>query len=654
MTNYKYITAVAPGQKAEGDKKETGPTYRCTLSKEGPPGLEGVNNLWELFSRSVAKYGSSKCLGKRTATGFDWLTYSEASEQAAAVGSALLQKGMSPGSRIGVYGANTTEWMLAMQACNRQGLHCVPLYDSLGDNAVEFIVRHSETSAVFALGAKLGELSKAVASLGDQVKLVVHWGTPAPGPVQALKDAGVEVLSFAELVTLGREKAVEPAASGLDDVCTIMYTSGTTGDPKGVVLSHGAVISTVVSLVMFCDSVGAHFDTSDSLLSFLPLAHIFDRAAEELMLYSGASIGYWGGDVKALMNDLAALRPTVFASVPRVFDRVYSAVHGRLEKGGFFKRALFNWGYGRKLDALRKGAAAHKAAPIFDRLVFSKVAAGLGGRCRFIISGGAPIAQHVEEFLRVTMCCGVIQGYGLTESCAASFLTCPDDPAHGGTVGPPQPVVSFRLEAVPEMNYLPSGSPEAGEVCIKGPSLFQGYYKDQEKTDEVLDSDGWFHTGDIGIITPTGALKIVDRKKNIFKLSQGEYIAVEKVENVYKGTPGVEQVWVYGNSFESCLVAVVVPTKERFDAFAAAAHKAGQAPEELARDPALAAALLVDLTAQAKEGKLKGFEQVRKVHVETELFSVENELMTPTFKLKRPQLQQRYQKEVDAMYASMK
>jgi long-chain acyl-CoA synthetase len=160
------------------------------------------------------------------------------------------------------------------------------------------------------------------------------------------------------------------------------------------------------------------------------------------------------------------------------------------------------------------------------------------------LAGGAPLAPHVEDFLRVALCCPVVQGYGLTETCAASFIAVPDTFEHASTVGPPLSVLSFRLEAVPEMNYDPNATPPRGEVCVKGPSVFSGYYKAEDKTAEVLDADGWFHTGDIGEITPTGALRIIDRKKNIFKLSQGEYIAVEKVEGVYKMNTLVEQIFV--------------------------------------------------------------------------------------------------------------
>ncbi|KAL4444633.1 hypothetical protein ABPG77_002450 [Micractinium sp. CCAP 211/92] len=389
----------------------------------------------------------------------------------------------------------------------------------------------------------------------------------------------------------------------------------------------------------------------------LPAAHppLYRRTAEELYLHLGASIGYWRGDIKGLMEDIGALRPTLFCGVPRVFDRIYAGVMQKVSEGSFLKKALFNWGYQRKLHFLNKGLPYDKAAPVFDKIVFSKIKEKLGGRVKLVVSGGAPLARHVEDFLKVTMCCRVVQGYGLTETCAASFIAVPDQPAHAGTVGPPQPVLEFKLEAVPSMNYDPMADPPRGEVVVRGPAVFAGYYKAQDKTDEVLEKDGWFHTGDIGEITPTGALRIIDRMKNIFKLSQGEYIAVEKVEGIYKMNSAVEQIWVYGNSFESQLVAVVVPVAAKLRAIAAQVGAKGS-DEELCRNEKVKKELLAQLTATGKEGKLKGFEMVRAIYIESpsNLFSVENDLLTPTFKLKRAPLQKRYQAEVDAMYAALK
>ena len=568
----------------------------------------------------------------------------------------------APGTRVGVFGGNCPDWMVAMQACNRQALACVPLYDSLGEGAIEYILHHSGAAAVFVSADKAAHLAAAIAAGGlgggGGVRAVVHWGETPPAAVAALEAAGVgDVSSLAAWEARGAAAPAPPSPPAPSDLCTIMYTSGTTGDPKGVELTHAAVSATVAGLDTFLSSVNFPLGPADSMLSYLPLAHIFDRVAEELFLWVGGRIGYFQGDVKHLVADIGALKPTLFLGVPRVFDRIYAGALSKIKAAGGLKAVLFHWGFVRKLWALEAGYPQAKAAPFFDRLVFSKIKQALGGNVRIIVSGGAPLARHVEDFLKVTMCAPVVQGYGLTETCAASCIAIPDDGADSGTVGPPLPSIELRLEAVPDMGCDPLADPPRGEVCIGGPAIFKGYYKDPEKTAEVLGADGWFHTGDIGELTPSGALKIVDRKKNIFKLSQGEYIAVEKIEAVYKKNPLVEQVWVYGNSYESALVAVVVPVAAALKA--ALADKgvkvpAGEDLAAMAARPEAAAAVLASLTATGKDAKLKGFELARGIHLDARQFSVEDDTMTPTFKLKRPQLQKRYQGVVDGLYAVMR
>ena len=512
----------------------------------------------------------------------------------------------------------------------------------------------TETSIVFCQSSKFGTIAKTLPDLKALVKTVVYWGEENKEASEAAKTSGVAVYSFDEFIALGKSKPQDARPPAAEDLCTIMYTSGTTGDPKGVELTHKNVMAAVASLVKFVGSLGNELDENDVFFSFLPLAHIFDRAGEEMFLYIGGSIGYWRGDIKGLVDDIGALKPTLFCGVPRVFDRIYSGVMDKLEHGSILKKFLFNWGFNRKLHALDSGVPFEKAAPFFDKLVFSKIKERLGGRVKLLVSGGAPLARHVEDFLRVTMCCRVLQGYGLTETCAGTCICVPDVPSQVGTVGPPLPYVSLRLEAVPEMNYDPMAQPPRGELCIKGDTVFAGYYKDKKKTDEVLESDGWFHSGDIAEMTPEGAFKIIDRKKNIFKLSQGEYVAVEKVESAYKKDQFVEQIWVYGNSFENCLVAVVVPAETKLREWAQHHHASHGTMEEMCKDEKLKKHILETLTATAKDLKLKGFEIVKDIHLETEPFAVENDMITPTFKLKRPQLQKKYQSEIDAMYQKMK
>mmetsp|Transcript_20118 Transcript_20118/g.50689 ORF Transcript_20118/g.50689 Transcript_20118/m.50689 type:complete len:653 (-) Transcript_20118:97-2055(-) len=645
------LKEVAPARPA-GAKPSASPAW----ARDGDLGVpttldDGVTDLGKCWRNSVKKFADSPCLGKREGTGpYTFETYAQIGKKVDAMGAALTGRGVQPKSAVGVYGANCPQWMVAMQACNRQNLMCVPLYDTLGVTAVEFILKHSDAASVFVEGAKLATLASALPSVKDQLKLVVYWGEATSEAQEAVKALGIDLASFDELLEAGTNNPVPHVECDPEDLCTIMYTSGTTGDPKGVMIRHKSVLAEMSCLQRYLVSVGVHQDQNDVFLSYLPLAHIFDRVAEEFYLSVGGTIGYWRGDMKGLTDDIAALKPTLFVGVPRVFERIHGAVMGKIKKAGWLPSALFHWAMRHKRHYLDKGFPQHKASPLFDSLVFSKIKAALGGRCRVIISGGAPLSPHVEQFLQVAMCALVCQGYGLTETMAGACVSLPDSP--GGNVGPPLPGVQLRLESSPELNYDALSHPPRGEVLIRGDIITAGYYKLEDTTREVLEPGGWFHTGDIGEIADEGVLKIIDRKKNIFKLSQGEYIAVEKVEAAFGKCDMVEQIWVYGNSYHSALVCVVVPAEGPLKHWAKENGASGDVAE-LCGDEAAKKAVLDALVKTGRSSGLKGFEIVKAVHLEPEAFDVERNLITPTFKLKRPQLLKRYQAEVDAMYAKI-
>lgn len=656
MTFSDWTIEVEPARAAREGVPAAGPVYKTTKAKDGFPHLTNVSTCYELFQRSVKLYPDRPCLGYRNVVDgqvqpFTYITYTEAGLKVAHIGSAMRAIGLKEHGRVGVFGANSPEWMIALQACNRQSAYCVPLYDSLGEDAIEYIIGHASCSVVFVSSLKFPGLVEALPRLKHLVNTVVYWGAPDQISTQETESLGIKVFSFDAFAKLGQGKPSDPIPPKPEDLCTIMYTSGTTDKPKGVEISHRAEVATVAGVQTFLQNVGYELDYNDSEISYLPLAHIFDRTSEELMLYLGCKIGYWRGDIKGLVDDIAQMKPTLLIGVPRVFDRIYAGVYSKVNAGSPIKKFLFNFGYRWKLYYMNQGYAYNKASPFFDKLVFSKIKARLGGHVRFIVTGGAPLANHVEEFLKVCFCCPVVQGYGLTETCAASCIAVPDKKCMAGTVGPPLPSTDMRLEAVPEMKYDPTGNPPRGEILFRGPSVFSGYYRDEEKTVEVLEKDGWYHTGDIGEMTEEGCLRIIDRKKNIFKLAQGEYIAAEKIEAAYKKNEMVEQIWVYGNSFESTLVAVVVPTGEGgpLQEWASQKGVASDLPS-ICRNDEARKWVLDQLNATAKESKLKGFEMIKSLFLDPEQFSIENGLMTPTFKLKRPPLQSKYQPQIDAMY----
>lgn len=658
MAESKYVFEIEKAKDSTGGKPSVGPVYRSVFSKDGfKPPADGMDTCWDVFRMSVEKYPGNPLLGRREivngkAGKYVWLTFKDVYDIVMKVGASIRSCGVQQGERCGIYGINCPEWMISMQACNAHGLYCVPLYDSLGANAVEFIICHAEVSIAFVEEAKIPEVLKTLPSTKSYLKALVSFGNVTNEQKKEVEKFDLRIYPWDEFLKLGQNYNVDLPITKKSDICTIMYTSGTTGDPKGVMISNESIISLISGVQHLLESLNEELSQKDVYLSYLPLAHIFDRVMEELFIFNGASIGYWRGDVKLLIEDIGELKPSIFCAVPRVLDRIYSGLTQKISSGGLLKRTLFNMAYSYKLRYMSKGHKHSEAAPTFDKIVFSKVKQGLGGNVRLILSGAAPLATHVESFLRVVTCAHVVQGYGLTETCAGSFVSIVNEPAMLGTVGPPVPNVDVCLESVPEMGYDALSSTPRGEVCIRGKTLFSGYYKREDLTKEVL-VDGWFHTGDIGEWQPNGSMKIIDRMKNIFKLSQGEYVAVENLENIYGLISCIESIWIYGNSFESFLVSVVNPNQQALEHWAQENGILGDF-HSICENAKAKEYILGELSKLGKEKKLKGFEFIKAAHLDPVPFDMERGLLTPTFKKKRPQLLEYYKDVIDSMYKTMK
>ncbi|KAG8375103.1 hypothetical protein BUALT_Bualt10G0065500 [Buddleja alternifolia] len=654
MTGKSFITEVEPSVPAKDGKPSIGPAYRSIFAKDGfPAPTPGLDSCWDIFRLSVEKYPNNPMLGRREIVNgqpgkYLWMTYKEAYDIVVKVGNSMRSCGIEQGGRCGIYGANSAEWIMSMEACNAHGLFCVPLYDTLGAGAIEFIICHAEVELAFVEEKKISELLKTFPGAAKYLRTIVSFGKVTSQQKEEFEKFGVAIYSWDEFLSLGENKHFDLPVTKKTDICTIMYTSGTTGDPKGVMISNNSIVTLIAGVKRLLESVNEALTVNDVYLSYLPLAHIFDRVIEECFINHGAAIGFWRGDVKLLVEDIAELKPTIFCAVPRVLERIHSGLQQKISAGGFIKRALFNLAYSLKLSGMRKGRKHTEAAPLFDKIVFSKVKQGLGGKVRVILSGAAPLASHIDEYLRVVSCSYVLQGYGLTETCAGTFVTIPDELSQLGSVGPPVPNVDARLESVPEMGYDALSSTPRGEVCVRGDTLFSGYFKREDLTKEVF-IDGWFHTGDIGEWQADGSLKIVDRKKNIFKLSQGEYVAVENLENIYGLVTDIESIWIYGNSFESSLVAIINPSQRAVEQWAEQNGISGDF-NSLCENPKVKEYFIGELARIAKEKKLKGFEYVRAVHLDPVPFDIERDLITPTFKKKRPQLLKHYQSVIDNMY----
>jgi len=339
----------------------------------------------------------------------------------------------------------------------------------------------------------------------------------------------------------------------------------------------------------------------------------------------------------------------VFVGVPRVFQKIYDRVQQTIQESLWHRRKLFNYAYQTKVEAMAK----NEATPWLDSLVFAKIRARLGGRIRLIVSGSAPLSPTLQQFERVCFCCPVIQGYGLSETCAVTTVQLDQDQTLGH-VGPPVPSNEVKLISVPEMNYTPDDKPfPRGEIAIRGINVFVGYYKDPERTQEAFTEDGFFKTGDIGQWNKDGTLSIIDRKKNIFKLAQGEYVAAEKLEGIYVRSKYIAQVFVYGDSLQNYLVSVIVPEAETVIPWAKANNllpNGNYTMATLCADERVRRLIQAELAEEAAKAGLNGFELMKDFWLEPLEFSLENQLITPTFKLVRTKLKARYQNEIQQMY----
>ncbi|KAL8499699.1 hypothetical protein ACS0TY_019611 [Phlomoides rotata] len=654
----KFIVEIENARESKDGKPSVGPVYRNKLVEDGfRPLPQGLDSCWDSFCQSVKTYPDNKMLGERKmvdekAGQYVWFTYKEVYDSVIQIGSSIRSCGVTQGGRCGIYGANCTRWVISMQACNAYGLYCVPLYDTLGAGAIEYIISHAEISIVFVEETKVPELLKTLPSTEKYLKIIVSFGEITQEQKQVAGKFGSKLYTWSEFLLLGTNKKYEIPIKKRTDICTIMYTSGTTGDPKGVMISNESILSIISGVNHHLESMNEEFSETDVYLSYLPLAHIFDRVIEELFISKGASIGFWHKDIKRLLDDIKELKPTVICAVPRVLDRIYTGLVEKVSSAGALRRAVFNAAYSYKFRNMSRGYKHSEAAPVVDKLIFNKVKEGLGGKLRLILSGAAPLSSSVETYLRVATCAHVLQGYGLTETCAGSFVARPDEVTMIGTVGPPLPIVDVRLESVPDMEYDALSSTPRGEICIRGKCLFSGYYKQENLTEEVMIGE-WFHTGDIGEWQPDGSMKIIDRKKNIFKLSQGEYVSVEHLESVYSLASCIDAVWIYGNSYESFLVAVVNPNAESLQRWGEINRVSGDF-NTLCEDTSARNYVLEELAKIGKDKKLKGFEFIKGVHLDPVPFDMERDLLTPTYKKKRNQFFKYYQKAIEDMYKGNK
>jgi long-chain acyl-CoA synthetase len=581
---------------------------------------------------------------------YQWLTYGEVLQRVDWFGSALAHIGLKKNDRLGLFEETRLEWTVAAHGAWRQGLTILTVYANLGEEALVYALGLGEVTTMVLNGKSLPIIVSAKAKL-DQLKHLIYTDKADPKQIEAAKAAGMTVISYDEALSLGKTHFVEGTTSVGKDLAMIMFTSGTTGLPKGVMLTHEQSVAAIAGAVaVLVTSIGITPE-KDVYISFLPLAHILALIVHCALFYVGVPIGYGSprsltdASVRNCKGDLRELEPTLFVGVPTVYERIKAGIERKL-RASPVSHTVFNMAFALK----RRLAAWGIPTKILDAIVFNKIKREVGGRVRAMVSGGAALSAPVIEFVETSFGCRLLQGYGLTETAGPSAVQELTD-FRRGSVGSPLPSTRIKLVDAPEMNYLHTNNPPQGEIWIGGANISSGYYKNPEETAKAF-VDGWFRTGDVGEWTPEGTLKIVDRIKNLIKPPHGEYVALESIESRYRDCPFVDHICAYVDSEHNEVVAIVAPNKLATEAWASKNGIDSSDWGVLCQNPELTKAVLKDLQATARKFKLKSHEMVRALHITAEEWTPDNDMLTAAQKLKRNNIISHYRKQLNDMYAT--
>lgn len=631
---------------------------------------EGIGTMWDAFQSSVKRYPDSLMMGQRKKLGkdqygeFEFKTYKQVYSEVIlfATGVELLNlcpiiQSKSNGELrfMGIYSRNRQEWMITDIASHMNSVSLVTLYDTLGDSTIEFILSETGLTSIVMETRNLMKLIQLREENNHhQLQNIIVVDNENTDSISKAKEKGYSIFTFNDILEKGKGQSMQFTHCKPETLATLSYTSGTTGTPKGTMLTHGQLAAEILTL----ESAGIGFTSKDKYLSYLPLAHVFERVINLFCLYVGATVGFYSGDPLKVVEDAQKLNTTVFIAVPRILQRIQETILDQVKKSSKIEQKLFHRAIKDKLSNLTKyGVMTHS---LWDMLVFNRIKKLMGNNCKVLVSAGAPISVDLVQFIKVCFCVNVIEGYGQTESCGAVCISSNEDtvPGHlGGLIKS----VEAKLIDVSELNYRSKDinpvtkiPQPRGELCIRGPIVFKEYLNDPKNTKESFDEDGWLHSGDVAIILTNhgNAIKVIDRVKSMFKLSQGEYIAPDKIENTLLKCKYIRQIYITGDSFENYIVGVIVPKIPALIEFLKT--KEIEATQENIKDyyqnKQLLNEIIQELDKVGRSNNLKGFELVKKVYISQVPFTIENNLATPTLKLKRNELKQYFAKEIISLY----
>ncbi|KAL1490621.1 hypothetical protein ABEB36_013283 [Hypothenemus hampei] len=651
-------------------------TYRSTMQ----PGVlhvallrEKVDTMAKLLEFVLKKYPNKRCLGTREIYGeedetqsngrvfkkfnmgdYHWKTYSEVNMLATNFGKGLREIGCKPLDNVVIFAETRAEWMIAAHGLFKQNIPLVTIYATLGDEAIAHGINETGVTTVITSYELMPKFKKVLA-LTPTVKNLIYMEDQLKDLEKTGYPEGTTIISFTDLVKKGQTSQYENTYPEANDTAIIMYTSGSTGVPKGVIILHKNLIAT---LKTFCDST--EIFEQDVMIGFLPLAHVFELLVETVCLCAGVPIGYSSALTmidsaskikKGTKGDASVLQPTCMTSVPLILDRISKTIQDRVSKSSDFKKLIFKFSYDYKTKWTRRGYDT----PIINRYIFGPIRQLMGGHIRLMISGGAPLSPETHEQINNCLCVTIVQGYGLTETTSCACVQDFYDKSFG-RVGAPTTICEIRIINWEEGGYRVTDKPyPRGEILVGGDNVSAGYYKLPEKTnEEFFEADGkrWFKTGDIGEVHDDGVVTIIDRKKDLVKLQAGEYVSLGKVESQLKTCPLVDNICVYGESSKQYCVALVVPNQTNLMELATKIGLGDKNFEELCENPEIEKAVAAELAEHGKRGKLQRFEIPHAVKLVAEVWSPDMGLVTAAFKLKRKDIQDRYQYDLRRMYAS--
>ncbi len=592
-----------------------------------------VRTLCDIFYRSIDTYKKPEQLRYKKDGVWRAISSDEFRRTVEELSLGLRALGIEKGDKVAILSENRPEWAFADLASLLAGAVDAPIYSTLTPQQVLYILNDSEAKAAFVSNAAQAAKVNEVRAEAKHLKHVIRMDS---APVEGTR-------SLDEVRALGRSaleknpRAVREGAAQVkaEELATLIYTSGTTGDPKGVMLSHRNLVSNVLGSLAAFSGIGP----GDTALSFLPLCHVFERmGGHYLMLHVGATIAYAEGVDKVPQNMLE-VQPTLMLSVPRLYEKMYAKINEKVAGDSPLRQKIFRWALATGREVFRHrcekttpGLLLSMKHKLADSLVFAKIRDRTGGRLRLFVSGGAPLAREIGEFFGSAGLL-VLEGYGLTETSPVISVNTPEA-LRPGSVGQPIPEVEVKIAA-------------DGEILTRGPHVMQGYYKKPDATAEAIDKDGFFHTGDIGVLDAQGFLIITDRKKDILVTSGGKNIAPQPIENRIKTNKFFAEIVMIGNK-RSYAAALVVPNFDNLEKWAKEKRLAYATREELAAKPEVAAHYK-DLVA-ALTHDLAQFERIKKVAVLPREFSLEAGELTPTLKVKRRIVEQKYKDLIDDLY----